>query len=46
MDKTLTFRIPNNLLQKLEKVAKADDRSVSYVLRKAAEEYVAKKGGK
>jgi predicted transcriptional regulator len=46
MEKTITFRIPTELLTKLEKLAKADERSVSYVLRKAAEAYVAKQGGK
>jgi hypothetical protein len=47
MDKTITFRIPKGLLEKLERLAKADERSVSYLLRKAVEEYVAKyTGGK
>jgi hypothetical protein len=47
MDKTITFRIPPALLAKVEKLAKADERSVSFVLRKAVEEYVEQhKGGK
>jgi predicted transcriptional regulator len=47
MDKTITFRIPAALLTKLEKLAKADERSISFVLRKAAEAYVEQhKGGK
>jgi hypothetical protein len=47
MEKTITFRIPKDLLVQLEKLAKSDERSVSYVVRKAAEEYVARhKGGK
>jgi predicted transcriptional regulator len=40
MDKTITFRIPVALLAKLEKLAQADERSVSFVLRKAVEQYV------
>jgi predicted transcriptional regulator len=45
---TMTFRIPKALLERLRKLAKADERSTSYILRKAAEEYLDKhhKGGK
>ena len=46
MSKTITCRIPAALLTKLEKIAKTDERTVSFVLRKAAEAYVATKGGK
>jgi predicted DNA-binding protein len=47
MDKTMTFRIPAALLAKLEKLAKADERSVGFLIRKAVEEYVEQhKGGK
>jgi predicted transcriptional regulator len=40
MNRTITFRIPAALLAKLAKLAQADERSVSFVLRKAVEQYV------
>jgi predicted transcriptional regulator len=47
MDRTITFRIPAALLAKVQKMAKADERSVGFLLRKAVEQYVEQsKGGK
>lgn len=41
MGKTLTaIRIEQNQLDKLEKIAKSEDRSVSYLIRIAVEEFL------
>lgn len=42
---TRTVRLEKHLLERLEAIATQDDRSISYVLRKAVEEYVEKREG-
>ena len=37
---TFTLRLDADLREKLEKIAKRDDRSLGYVINKAVEEYV------
>jgi len=40
---TRTVRLEKHLLERLEAIATQDDRSISYVLRKAVVEYVEKR---
>lgn len=40
----LTARIPESLHKSLEAIAKSDDRSVSYEVRRALKEYVERHG--
>jgi predicted transcriptional regulator len=42
---TRTVRLEKHLLERLEAIATQDDRTISYVLRKAVEEYVEKREG-
>jgi len=46
MDKIFTLRIGSAVLKKLEQLAAKGDRSVAYIIRKAIDEYVAKKGAR
>ena len=47
MAKKLTaVRLEPRQLAKLEKIAKREDRTVGYLIRKAVEEFVAKHGGR
>ena len=39
-----SFRLDADLREKLEKIAKRDDRSVAYLIRKAIEEFVKREG--
>jgi hypothetical protein len=39
-----TMRLDSGLREKLEKIAKRDDRSIAYVVRKAVEEFVKREG--
>ena len=41
-EKLFPVRFELSLFEKLEKVAKREDRSVAYIVRKACEEYVKK----
>jgi predicted transcriptional regulator len=38
------MRLDSGLREKLEKIAKRDDRSIAYVVRKAVEEFVKREG--
>ena len=40
MSKVINFRIPEDLLKKLEVVSKETDRNKSYIIRKALEYYL------
>lgn len=42
---TISTTVPAELKDELEKIAKADDRKISWVVRKAIEEYLEKNGG-
>jgi predicted transcriptional regulator len=44
--KLTALRIDQNLLDKLAKIGAKQDRTVSYLIRKAVEEFVARHGGK
>lgn len=37
---SVTIRIPTELKEKLMKIAKEDDRSLSYIIRLAIEQYI------
>jgi predicted transcriptional regulator len=39
-DEVRSVRLEKALLEKLEKIAKADERSISFLLHKAVEEFV------
>ena len=39
-----SMRLDPDLRSKLEKIAKRDDRSIAYIVRKALEEYVKREG--
>lgn len=42
-DKAFTLRMGSSLHKKVERLAAKADRSVGYIIRRAIEEYVAKK---
>lgn len=46
MKKLLAVRIEPGMLQKLEEIGKREDRTVSYLIRKAIEQFVQSKGTK
>lgn len=39
-DTSVTIRIESVLLRKLERIARRDDRSIGWIVRRAVEEYV------
>ena len=44
--KMVSVRVPKNIFEALEKIGAEDERSVSWLMRKAAIEFVEKKTGK
>jgi predicted transcriptional regulator len=42
-DRSVTVRIPHAVAEKLQALADADDRSLSYIVRKAMENYAENK---
>ena len=38
--KMLPVRVDKEMFEKLQKIAKREDRAVSYIIRKACEEYI------
>ncbi len=39
-EKMLPVRVDREMWEKLQKIAKREDRAVSYIIRKACEEYI------